>query len=116
MNTRAAPAALVVLTTLGEAADARALIRRLLDARLIACGTLLAPGVSFYWWQGAVEEAAETVVLLKARADQWDALRAAIVAQHPYDVPEVLALPVVAGFAPYLEWMADATRPPEDAP
>lgn len=101
---------LVVLTTLGDADQARALVRTLVDARLVACGTVV-PGVtSIYRWQGAVTEEAEVLVILKTRAERWEALRAALIAEHPHDVPEVLAIPVAAGHEPYLAWVASETE------
>ena len=113
MNTREASQTLVVLTTLADAAGARALVRALVESRLAACGTVIPGAVSTYWWDGAVAEEAEVLVLLKTRRERWAALRDALVSAHPYDVPEVLALPVTAGHEPYLDWIARQTE--EDA-
>jgi len=98
-------AALVVLTTLSTVEDARTLVRALVDERLIACGTLLPGAQSIYRWEGAVKEDAEVVVLLKTDASKWDALAAAIRRLHPYQVPELLALPVSRGLDRYLAWV-----------
>jgi periplasmic divalent cation tolerance protein len=98
--------ALVVITTLGSEADARALVTALLEARLIACGTVLPGAHSIYRWEGRITEEAEVVVLLKTEAAKWAALRAAIERHHPYRVPELLALPVAHGSEPYLSWLA----------
>jgi len=100
------PQPLVVLTTLGDADGARAFVRRLVDERLVACGTLLPGGVSIYRWEGAVTEESEVVVLLKTDAGKWDALCAAVRERHPYEVPELLALTVGRGLQPYLAWLA----------
>lgn len=99
------PRALVVLTTLGNAADARAFVRTLVDRRLVACGTLLPGATSIYRWEGAVTEESEVVVLLKTDATKWDALCAAVREHHPYQVPELLALPVAEGLDRYLSWL-----------
>lgn len=100
---------LIVLTTLGTADRARALVRTLVEARLVACGTIV-PGVtSVFRWEGAVQEEGEVLVVLKTRAERWEALRAAVETAHPYDVPELLAVPVTAGLAPYLAWVARET-------
>lgn len=99
--------ALVVFTTLGSEADARALVNALLEARLIACGTLLPGARSIYRWEGRLTEEAEVVVLLKTGAAKWAALRAAVERHHPYQVPELLALPVSRGSQPYLSWLAN---------
>jgi len=100
------PTALVVLTTLGSLEDARKLVRALVDERLIACGTLLPGGRSIYRWDGEVKEESEVVVLLKTEVSQWEPLTAAIRRLHPYQVPELLALPVERGLEPYLAWLA----------
>ncbi len=99
-------APLVVLTTLSTEDEARQLVRALVDARLVACGTLLAGARSIYRWQGEVTEEPEVVVLLKTDATRWEALAAAIRERHPYDVPELLALPVERGLDEYLSWLA----------
>jgi periplasmic divalent cation tolerance protein len=97
---------LVVLTTVGSEADARALVTALLADRLIACGTFFQSARSIYRWEGKVREEAEVVVLLKTEQSRWDALCAAVRARHPYAVPELLALPVARGLEPYLDWLA----------
>src|SRR5207247_339110 len=98
-------AALVVLTTLANDADARALVTALVAARLVACGTLLPGARSIYRWEGQVTEEAEVVVLLKTDASRWEALCAAVRERHPYQVPELLALPVARGLEQYLAWL-----------
>lgn len=98
--------ALVVITTLGNEADARALVTALLDDRLIACGTLLPGARSIYRWEGKTTEESEVVVLLKTDAAKWDALCATVERRHPYQVPELLALPVTQGLERYLTWLA----------
>jgi periplasmic divalent cation tolerance protein len=98
--------ALVVMTTLGSEADARVLVAALLEDRLIACGTVLPGARSIYRWEGRVTEELEVVVLLKTQTARWDALRAAIERRHPYQVPELLALPVTLGLERYLSWLA----------
>ncbi len=98
--------ALVVITTLGSEADARAFVTGLLDDRLIACGTLLPGARSFYRWEGKLTEETEVVVLLKTDAAKWDALRTAVERHHPYELPELLALPVTQGLERYVAWLA----------
>lgn len=103
------PNANVVLTTVASADEAVALIRALLDRRLIACGNIL-PGVrSLYRWEGKVADEREVIVLLKTRASRLEALEMAFGELHPYKVPELLALPVSAGLHKYLEWIDDET-------
>src|SRR5437867_9049638 len=100
-----AQTALVVLTTLASDADARALVTTLATARLIACGTLLPGARSIYRWEGQLTEEGEVVVLLKTDASKWEALCSAVREYHPYQVPELLALPVQRGLERYLSWL-----------
>jgi len=101
--------ALVVLTTVANPDEAVELVRALLDRRLIACGTLLSGARSLYRWEGKLADESEVVVLLKTRAARLPALTAAFEDLHPYKVPEVLALPVVAGSDKYLGWIDKET-------
>ena len=99
------PTALVVLTTLGDAEAARAFVSALVQARLVACGTLLPAATSIYRWEGELREEPEVVVLLKTDVAKWEALCAAVRERHPYEVPELLALPVSRGLDLYLSWV-----------
>lgn len=103
-----ASAVVVALTTLPPQADGEAFVRALLEARLVACGTLLPGARSIYRWEGAIESASETVVLLKTTAAQVEALKQQLPTLHPYDVPELLVLPCDDGFPPYLAWVQQA--------
>lgn len=95
----------VVLCTVGKAEDADRLARALVERGLAACVNVVPGLASVYRWQGRVEREAELLLLIKTRADRFEALRDAIVSLHPYQVPEVIALPVQAGHAPYLAWL-----------
>jgi periplasmic divalent cation tolerance protein len=89
---------------------ARRLARSLVDRRVAACVNLV-PGVrSVYRWKGRVEEASETLLVIKTPASRVRALLAAVEELHPYEVPEGIALPVVAGLAPYLRWLEGETK------
>jgi periplasmic divalent cation tolerance protein len=101
--------AIVVMTTHANPDDAVKLVQTLLDRRLIACGSVF-PGVrSLYRWQGKVADEHEVVVLLKTRSARLETLKLAFEELHPYKVPELLALPVTAGNAKYLEWINGET-------
>jgi periplasmic divalent cation tolerance protein len=102
----------VVLVTAGTADEAATLGRTLVEERLIACANVVGPIRSIYRWQGAVEDAGEHLLLMKARAADVPALTTRVQALHSYDVPEVLAIPVAAGSAAYLSWLAEATDRP----
>jgi periplasmic divalent cation tolerance protein len=81
----------------------------LLDPRLAACVQVLGPMTSRYWWEGEREESTEWLLLAKTREDLVDRAVEALVAAHPYDVPEVLATPVSGGNPDYLRWVAGET-------
>ena len=66
---------------------------------------------SFYRWQGAVEEDEERLLVIKTRRDRFEALREALVALHPYELPETIVLPIDAGHAPYLAWLDESVTP-----
>ena len=98
--------ALVVLVTLPDAGAAAELAGALVEARLAACGNVV-PGLrSVYRWEGRVHDEPEALLLLKTTRAGFEALREAVLRLHPYQVPEVLALPVEAGSASYLAWLA----------
>jgi len=109
MNSREEVAYHLVLTTLSNKEDARSLVRRLVSDRLVACGTILENAFSIYEWQGRLEETPEVLVMLKTRQDLWDRLQSVVHNLHPYDVPELLALPVDGGSPAYLAWLAEQT-------
>jgi periplasmic divalent cation tolerance protein len=102
--------AVVVLVTAADADEAARIGRALVTERLAACVNVVGPIRSIYHWQGAVEEATEHLLVVKARRADTDALEARVRALHAYDVPEVLVLPVAGGSAAYLAWLDEATR------
>jgi periplasmic divalent cation tolerance protein len=103
---------LVLLSTCPDAATAERLARELVGASLVACVNIV-PGLrSIYRWNGAVHADDETLMILKTTADRCAAVRERLAALHPYDVPEIVALPVVDGHHPYLQWVVDSTRTP----
>jgi periplasmic divalent cation tolerance protein len=100
---------LVVLTTLGSPDAARKLISGLVEDGVVACGTILGGAQSIFRWEGAITEEDEVLVLLKTHRERWEDLRKAVSTRHPYDVPELLAIPVEAGLEAYLDWVTDVT-------
>src|ERR1051326_2625051 len=99
----------VVLVTAGSAEEASRIGRALVEIRLAACVNVVGPLRSIYRWQGAIEDATEHLLLVKARAADVPALEAEVRARHSYEVPEILALPVRGGSAAYLQWLAEST-------
>jgi periplasmic divalent cation tolerance protein len=101
--------ALVVLVTTPTAERAAEIARAVVEERLAACGNVV-PGLrSIYRWQGAVHDEAEALLVLKTTRARFEALRDRVLALHPYEVPEVIALPIEAGSAPYLAWISRET-------
>jgi periplasmic divalent cation tolerance protein len=101
--------AIVVLVTAPDTDKAAAIARVLVDQRLAACGNVV-PGVrSIYRWEGQIRDENEALLVLKTTSAHFDALRESVLELHPYAVPEVIALRVEAGSAPYLAWIEAET-------
>jgi len=96
---------LLLLTNLPDDGSAQVLAKHLVEHRLAACVNQLAPVRSVYRWQGQVEQAAEIPLLIKTTRAGYAAVEAAVCALHPYDVPELIAVPVEIGLAAYLDWV-----------
>ena len=106
---------LLVMTNLPDMQAAKNLAHTLVQARIAACVNLL-PGVqSIYRWQGKVEEASEVTLQIKTVASRYHQLEQEIIAVHPYALPEVIALVVHEGHAPYLHWITSETTPEKNA-
>lgn len=101
---------LQVFCTIDSEMRARDLARALVEDRLSACVQVVGPIHSVYRWGDAVETTTEWLLLIKATEDGLDALRDRISAAHPYEVPEIVAVPIVAGLPAYLEWIESSTR------
>ena len=110
MSARRASAVVALVTCPGPAAAARladALIRR----RVAACVNIVPSIRSVYRWKGKIERAGESLLVIKTPARAFERLRRAVIELHPYDVPEVIALPIKAGHAPYLSWVFRSVSP-----
>jgi periplasmic divalent cation tolerance protein len=99
-----------VLSTFPSVDKAAEVARVLVEEQLAACVNLVPAIRSIYRWQGAVEDASETLAIIKTTRPGYDALAQRLVELHPYDVPEVLALPLVGGNYDYIEWIAANVR------
>jgi periplasmic divalent cation tolerance protein len=97
---------LLVLTNLPDVASAEKLAHALIESRAAACVNVLAACRSIYRWQGAVETADEIPLLIKTSAANYPRVEALVRAQHPYDVPELIATPITHGLPVYLDWLA----------
>jgi periplasmic divalent cation tolerance protein len=103
---------LLVLTNVPQQALADAMARGLVERGLAACVNILPPVASIYRWQGQVEQASEIPLLIKTTQARYQELEQAILQLHPYEVPEIVALPLAAGLPAYLAWMQHETAKP----
>ena len=104
---------IVVLSTCGSADEAERLARELVAQHAAACVNIVAPVRSIYRWKGKIEDASEWLLIVKTNRASFDRLRAALEAAHSYELPEVLALPVVAGSPNYLRWIEGELKEPD---
>lgn len=100
---------ILILTTLPERAQAEALARELVSSRLAACIQIGSTVQSLYHWQGQIETAVEIPVAIKTRATLYPQVEEAIRKRHPYELPEIVAVPITGGLTGYLEWIAAET-------
>ena len=103
--------AIVVMVTCASKREAKTIATALVTKRLAACGNVVGFGVrSIYRWKGKMESAHETLLLLKTTTARFDELEKEIRRLHSYDVPEIIALPILAGSVAYLNWIAENTK------
>jgi periplasmic divalent cation tolerance protein len=100
----------VVLMTAGSRDEAVRLAEMLVGSRLAACVQILPEMESVYWWEGAMERTPEHLLLVKTTLDNFARLEEEVRALHSYETPEIIALPVSASSAPYLEWLMTTTK------
>ena len=100
---------LLVMCNAPDAASARAIAVSLVESRCAACVNIGAPCESIYWWEGKMEAAFEVPLAIKTTAQRYTDVEAAILSLHPHQVPEIIAVPVVAAMAQYLEWVRETT-------
>jgi periplasmic divalent cation tolerance protein len=97
-----------VTTTAETQADAQAIARAIVEGRLASCAQVVGPITSTYWWQGKIETTEEWLCIIKTSQDLYAKLEGMILSVHPYQVPEILATPILAGSQSYLEWLGDS--------
>lgn len=101
--------AIIVSVTASSEAEALTIADALVSERLAACAQLF-PVTSVFRWDGAVQREREVMLAIKTRAGLFDRLVKTVLAHHSYDIPEIVAAPIVAGHAPYLDWIAAETE------
>ena len=98
-----------VSTTVERKEDADRIAKILVERRAVACAQVIGPIRSTYWWKGRLEEATEWLCVMKTREDLYADLEANLKAAHPYEVPEIVAVPVTKGSEAYLRWIEEET-------
>jgi len=99
---------ILAITSCPSDAVAEKISRALVDEQLAACVTRVPGARSIYRWQGEVEETGEILCLIKTTEERLDEMKSRVVSLHPYEVPELIVLPVIEGLAPYLTWLESA--------
>ena len=97
----------VVIMTASTEKEATKIVRCLLDEKLIACANIIGPVSSLFWWKNKIDETTEFLVLMKSHSKLFDKLAKRVKAVHSYEVPEILAVPILKGSPPYLSWLAN---------
>jgi periplasmic divalent cation tolerance protein len=101
---------LVIITTSNKE-EAVKIVRDLLKERLIACANIVGPVSSLFWWQGKIDETNEFLVFMKSSKNLFERLSERVREIHSYDVPEIIALPIIEGSPPYLDWLKASLQP-----
>jgi periplasmic divalent cation tolerance protein len=102
--------AILVLTNAPDPETAKTIARQLVEQSLAACVNILPQLQSIYRWEGVIEEACEVTLLIKTTQARYTELEASIKSMHPYQVPEIIAMPIVGGLPQYLDWIAQETK------
>ncbi len=101
---------IIVLLTTANKAEAEKIAQTLLKEKLIACANIISPVTSFFRWKGIIDKAEESLVVMKSRIDLFPQLAERAKGLHSYEVPEILALPIVEGSEAYLAWMGEVLK------
>ncbi len=100
---------IIVFTTFEKREDAERALQALLEQRIAACVQIIGPMTSRYWWKGKIETANEVLCLIKTRRALFPRLEQVLIELHPYEVPQIIAVPIEKGNAPYLRWLEEET-------
>src|SRR5678816_939336 len=107
---KAAQNTFVILVTAPDVKAARKISQAVLKKRLAACANIIPKIESHYWWRGKLESSAEALIIFKSTKGRLAALEATVLENHPYETPEVIALPLASGNENYLRWVSDSVR------
>ncbi|MFW6189076.1 MAG: divalent-cation tolerance protein CutA [Planctomycetota bacterium] len=103
--------AIIVMVTCGSSPEAEKLAKQLLADRLVACVNIAGRIRSLFHWEGTVARESESLLLMKTTRERWDALSDRVKELHPYEVPEIIAMPIMVGNPDYLDWVREVTEP-----
>jgi len=101
---------IIILITTKDKKEAEKISRLLIKNRLAACVNIINGVKSLFWWQGKADQAKEALLIVKSRKEKFVKIAKLVKANHSYDVPEIIAIPIVSGFKPYLNWINDSIR------
>ena len=104
---------ITVLVTASRREEAEKIARKLLDERVAACINIVEGVRSLFWWQGKIDEASEVLMIIKTRLDLFEKVIEYVKMLHSYTVPEIVALPIIAGNAEYLKWIDEVVKSDE---
>ena len=100
---------IVIFITAKDYDEATKISQSLVDNKLIACANIVSSVKSFFWWEGKVDEASEVLLILKTKKSLFKKIEKAVTTLHSYEVPEIIALPIIEGHRPYLKWVNEST-------
>ena len=101
---------IVILITASKKEEARKIAAKLLKEKLVACVNIMDKVESFFWWQGKIDKAAESLMVIKSTKAKFKKIVKSVLSAHSYTVPEIIALPIIAGHKPYLDWIDESLR------
>jgi periplasmic divalent cation tolerance protein len=99
---------IIIYITFPDKKAASVVVEQLLNHKYIACANLVDNVRSHFWWQGAIDEASEVLAIIKTTRTMFDKVAALVQKHHPYEVPEIIAVPIIAGSEPYLKWIDES--------
>jgi periplasmic divalent cation tolerance protein len=101
---------IIILITASNKKEARKIVQALLNKRLVACVNIVDGIDSFFWWQGKIDHAKETLLIVKSKKEKLPKIIRLVKSLHSYEVPEIIAMPIIGGNRPYLKWIDESLR------
>lgn len=101
---------MLVLTTVPDEGTGQKIAKKLIEERLAACVTVSVASQSLYWWQGKITQDQELILFIKTKATHFSQLEEKILELHPYEIPEIIVMPIINGYTKYLDWIDKETK------